>query len=161
MIPAATLPRRRAVTLAALEASRIGPVKALLRELPLDYPGAARWLDRRLADALSGVAECWTIVDGVEVVGVTILTPKSRALKLSTIYVREESRGRGLGAMLIGQAIESARLLERDEIYVTVAEHKLDLLKPLLQSHGFTHTAVEENRYGPNRNEFVYTRLES
>lgn len=147
------------VALAALEASRIGSVKALLRDLPVDYPGADQWLDRRLTDVQGGSAECWVALNGLAVVGLTILTPKPNALKLSTIFVDEPSRGYGVGSLLMRNVIGAATRLDRDEIYVTVAEHKVHQLQSLLQAHGFTKTAVEEDRYGPNRTEVVFTRL--
>ena len=73
--------------LRALDRTSADAVRELLLELPTDYPGADAWLDRRLSDVLDGAAECWMALVGSQLAGVTILTPKRSALKLSTIYV--------------------------------------------------------------------------
>lgn len=145
----------------ALGRSHVRAVKTLLRDLPIDYPGGDAWLDSRLADVLDGRAECWVAAAGDQVAGTVILTPKSSALKLSTIFVAPLARGRGIGGRLMDETIAAACRHGCSEVYVTVAEHKVSLLEPLLTSRGFIRTAVEADRYGPGRTEVIYSRLES
>lgn len=153
--------RARIASLRRLEASDLSPVESLLDGLPRDYPGARAWLARRLRDALAGRAECWTAKWGDSLAGVAILTPKSDALKLSTIYVSDKYRGLGFGSLLLDRTIERAASLGLTETYVTVAEQTVPLLRPLLDSRGFTPTAFERHRYGRGRHEAVFTRLDS
>ena len=153
-------PPIEAPTVLALNASMVSGTKELLKNLPRDYPGAETWLSGRLDDALSGRAECLVVLHSREIAGVAILTPKPLALKLSTIYVSERFRGLGLGSILMDRAIGAAASSGFDETYVTVAEHTVPLLRPLLDSRGFTCIAVERHRYGRNRHEAVFSRLE-
>ncbi|MBN9106175.1 MAG: GNAT family N-acetyltransferase [Propionibacteriaceae bacterium] len=156
-----SIQRRGTAILGALEPRSVGSVRSLLAELPRDYPGAEAWLRRRLDDALHGRAECWTLAESGRVAGVVILTPKASALKLSTIYVADRVRGRGLGSLLMDHVVERASELGFDETYVTVAEHTVPLLRPLLDSRAFTLTALEKHRYGRDRHEAVFSRLAS
>jgi len=130
--------------------------------LSRNYPGAAAWLDHRLQEVINGgsrAPQCWIAGDDASPAGVLILTPKKLALKLSTLYVAEQFRGRGLGTQLMDRAIDSSRSLGFDEIYVTVAEHSVSLLRPLLYSKGFICSAIEQNRYGLGRHEAIFTKV--
>lgn len=149
-----------AVALQILDRSKVGMVKELLKDLPKDYPNAAEWLDRRLDDNLNGQGECWVATYEARVVGVSILTPKISSLKLSTLYVRSKYRGYGLGKMLMRRAIKSANSSGFDEVYLTVAEHTIPIVLPLLISCGFTNIALERHRYGRGRHEGIFSRLE-
>jgi ribosomal protein S18 acetylase RimI-like enzyme len=152
--------RQRTAALDLLAPDTIRAVTALLHDLPRDYPGAESWLKRRLRDSLNGEAESWIAeVDGWPA-GVVILTPKTTALKLSTIYVEPRFRGCGVGALLMDHALERAALHRIDETYVTVAHHTVPLLQPLLDSRGFARVALERHRYGWGRHEAIFSRLQ-
>lgn len=150
--------------LRAITSEDLTPVKVMLQNLPRDYPKGDEWLSRRLGEVLEGGAHC-TVADlGGRLVGVTLLTRKNHATKLSTIFVAHDLRGRGLGSALLDDAIVQARTGEATcegiaELYVTVAHHKWSLLAPLLTSRGFVVAATELNRYGRGRHEVIATRL--
>lgn len=145
----------------ALGASDISRVKEFLRIVPALYPGGDEWLDRRLSETLAGEAECLLIKDGCSVLGVCIVTPKPRALKISTLLVCSEARGHGVGASLLSRALEIASDKQLQETYITVAHHLAEPLTDWLVPWGFTRTALEMNRYGVGRHECVLTRLGS
>lgn len=151
------------VLIQPLAAADVPAVRSLLVDLPLSYPGAEAWLERRLQDCLDERARCMIATTPDGVVGVTILTPKALATKLSTIYVRPDFRRSGLGGRLLDQVLRDARgWAPRDaqgETYVTVAHHTWGQLERLLLGRGFTRTAFEPNRYGQGRHEIVATRL--
>ncbi|MFC8190363.1 GNAT family N-acetyltransferase [Cellulomonas sp. NPDC057328] len=151
------------VVIQPLAAADLPAVRSLLVDLPVAYPGAEAWLRRRLQDCLAGRARCMIAATADDVVGVTILTPKSLATKLSTIYVRPDFRRTHLGSRLLDQVLQDAsRWAPRDaqgEIYVTIAHQTWGQLERLLSSRGFTRTAFESNRYGRGRHEIVATRL--
>lgn len=160
-----TLVRCGPVSVVPMQEGDREAVRHLLRDLPVDYPGGQRWLNRRLDGILAGEASSWLahrrdVGDG-RLLGVVISTPKATAMKLSTIFIAPDARRTGVGALLLDRAIESARAQRFSETYVTVAHHKSHMLWPLLRSRGFTQKAVELNRYGPGRHELVFTLLDS
>ena len=151
------------VLIQPLAPADVPAVRSLLVDLPLSYPGAEAWLERRLQDCLAERARCMIARAPDGVVGITILTPKALATKLSTIYVRPDFRRSGLGGRLLDQVLRDARGWAprdaRGETYVTVAHHTWGQLERLLLGRGFTRTAFEPNRYGQGRHEIVATRL--
>lgn len=167
------------VRLGQLERPDTKRVSVLLRDLDCDYPGGAAWLEQRLQQVLVGQASCTLAWAGRSLAGVTILTPKPKAMKLSTIFVAPRWRRFGIGSLLLDQALASlpehatTNRLDHDldaitpvqaqatEVYVTVAHHTWPILAPLLLSRGFTRTAFERDRYGRGRHEIVATRLRS
>lgn len=131
----------------------------LLRFLPLLYPDADTWLQRRLADVEGGIARCTvgTLPGGCAPIGLTIETPKSaKSLKLSTVYVREQYRGNGVGAALLRHAHRQWIAARLEAVHVTVDSERRHLLEPLLRSNGFDLTAVERDRYAVGRDELVF-----
>lgn len=147
----------------SMDALDVPAVRSLLTDLPRDYPNADAWLPRRLQDCLAGRARCTVAAIRDDVVGVTILTPKAIATKLSTIYVRPDFRRSGIGSRLLDHVLRDYETWvpgrARGDLYVTVAEHTWSQLEGLLSSRGFTRTAFERDRYGRGRHEIVATRL--
>lgn len=150
-----------ASTVRLLSADDVAGVRTLLNDLPVDYPGGDGWLRKRLADVTAGNAHCLVTGEVGSPTGVVILTPKSNALKLSTIYVAPDARSRGLGRVLMQSVMSKAMDLNFREVYVTVAEHKVYLLQGLLNDFGFTFLSLERDRYGNGRHEAVFTSIRS
>src|SRR4051812_11860987 len=66
------------------------------------YPGGDHWLARRLDDVAAGAAKCDMVCTGNHLAAIAIETPKGeRKIKLSTLWVADAVRGRGLGARLL------------------------------------------------------------
>lgn len=135
-------------------------VKDVLSVLPVLYPGGADWLDNRLMDALEGRARCTVAdLDG-EIAAVAIETPKAgNRLKLSTILVTPTFRGQGIGTRLAGQLAAGWEREKISEVYVTVAHTEHDRLSALLYPIGFTTVALEWDRYGTGRHEYILSAL--
>jgi GNAT superfamily N-acetyltransferase len=129
----------------------------LLSFLPTLYPKGYSWLDSRLDDVLAGRARCTLAVTPWDVAGVTIETPKgAKRLKLSTIYVNPRFRGLGVGASLLRHCKAKWEQEELSGVHVTADTRRLDALLPLLTNHGFSVTAMDKERYGPNRDEMIF-----
>lgn len=132
-------------------------VFSLLSFLPTLYPKGSSWLDSRLDDVLTGRARCTLAVTPWEVAGVTIETPKgAKRLKLSTIYVNPRFRGLGVGASLLRHCKAKWEQEGLSGVHVTADTRRLDALLPLLTSHSFSVTAIDKERYGPNRDEMIF-----
>jgi GNAT superfamily N-acetyltransferase len=134
-------------------------VTELLRFLPTLYPNGDSWLQRRLTDAEQGKARCTLAVsrNSGRLAGLTIETPKGNAsVKLSTIYVRPEYRGRAIGTLLLQRARERWIQSDITSTYVTVDESRRQSLSSLLRSNNFVLGAVEPGRYAADRTEYVY-----
>lgn len=129
-------------------------VTALLSDL--DYPGAQEWLARRLADVVAGRASGAVVTGTIagSVIGVVIVAPKPRGLKICTLAVDPAHRRRGVGAALLDSAMETARTFDRP-IYLTADAKQWPELAPLLTSRGFEVVAHLPDRYHHGRTEVV------
>lgn len=132
------------------------------------YPGGRVWLTARLREVVAGDAAAYVCVDqpafGADVMirmrGAAILTPKGCGrMKLSTVYVHPDHRAQGVGSELMRTTLWHADRAGTKEIWVTVAHRLVPELSPLLYRNGFIQTAVELDRYGPGRDEAIFTRL--
>jgi len=131
-------------------------VISLLTDLPALYPKGARWLQRRLDDVVEGRARCTLAVCHTAILGATIETPKGRKhMKLSTIFVRPTLRRCGVGSLLMDDCRRRWELSDLDEVIVTVALTRLREVAPLFRRTGFEMLAVEQARYGDERDEAV------
>lgn len=161
-MPSRTISRKQSRTpchLRMIHYSRrhLREVERLLAFLPDYYPGAGAWLERRLEEAERCPGTCRLgFLDG-QLAGITIVTPKSsRRSKLSTIYVDECARGRGLGTALLREVLSGWRDIKIDRGHVTVPACRVPELEPLLLAHGFRKEGLELCRYGPGRDEMIY-----
>jgi Zn-dependent peptidase ImmA (M78 family)/GNAT superfamily N-acetyltransferase len=143
-----------------MERDRLDVIR-LLRILPQLYPDGEQWLLQRLSDSLHGQATCTLVEDYIsrDLCGVAIVTPKpSGSIKLSTFYVSEKYRMKGVGTLLLNRLMANWEQQRPREVYVTVAHYVEPALQTLIQPAGFHRIAFEENRYGPGRHEAVWKR---
>jgi ribosomal protein S18 acetylase RimI-like enzyme len=128
----------------------------LLPVIADSYPNAEGWLQRRMDDVLDGAADCLIARDRRGLRAVAIQTPKGRGeAKLSTIWVAERARGRGLGAKMIARCRQVWRRRETEEVWVTVSPASLDAVLALLLPRGFVIAARMTSRYKPGQTETV------
>lgn len=135
-------------------------VREMLDFLPVLYPGGSEWLERRLCQVDDGTAVVHAVrADGGQLAGVMlgVLKPSGR-FKISTLFVREEYRRRGVGGALLDAALVHARVRGAKETYITGATSIRAELAPLLASRSFTRVATEISRYGEGRDEDVFVR---
>ena len=131
-------------------------VTSLLADLPALYPEGEKWLQRRLDDVVENRARCTLAVCQSAILGATIETPKgTRHMKLSTIFVRPAVRKRGVGSLLIEACRRRWELSDLEDVTVTVAWTRLPEVTPLFWHTGFEMVAIEQARYGDDRDEAV------
>lgn len=130
----------------------------LLAFLPHLYPEGLAWLDQRLADVEHGRAYCTVALMSERLAGILIDTPKGkRTSKISTLYVHKRAAGQGLGSSLLHANANRWHSRGVDTVYVTVAGCRRAAIDPFLFSSGFVEVANLIDRYGPGRNELVYS----
>jgi GNAT superfamily N-acetyltransferase len=129
----------------------------LLSFLPTLYPGGFAWLDGRLREVLDGKARCTLAVKRSEILGITIETPKSaHCVKLSTVFVRPEYRGGGVGRALLNACHDHWQRDSISRCYVTADYRVADHLGKLLRPFCFERTCLVQNRYGEGRDEVIF-----
>lgn len=130
----------------------------LLAFLPLLYPNSFEWLERRLEDVQRRRAYCTIARAPTYIAGILIETPKGRrTTKISTLYVRKEVWGLGLGAHLLNRSRDRWHNAGIERAFVTVAGNRRATIDAFLASKGFDETARLPDRYGPGRDESIYS----
>jgi hypothetical protein len=135
-----------------------GAVFRLLSFLPELYPRSFDWLEQRLDEVERKRAYCELAIYHADIVGILIETPKGvRRSKISTFFVRSHACKRGAGSLLFQSSLMRWQADGVDNVYVTVAACRQKVISPFLRSKGFLETDGLINRYGPGRDEFIYT----
>ena len=114
-------------------------VRDLLVEIPTIYPGGLAWLERRLDDVEQRKAQCMVALDRNVLVGVTIDSPKGRfQSKLSTIYVADQFRRKGVGSLLLASCVTQWIRKDIERVHVTVDERRVRelLVETVNKRHG-------------------------
>lgn len=133
-----------------------GAVVGLLPVVAARYPGGLAWLDRRLDDARDGAARCRLAWLDNRLVGATIETPKGRGrVKLSTVWVDPGARGRGVGRLLLEDAIRGWQRRGVVEAWLTVALAHCDGLLAAAEPRGFEIIGMAADRYWEGETELV------
>jgi GNAT superfamily N-acetyltransferase len=128
----------------------------LLPVIASAYPHADLWLERRLNDVLDAKADCFIARDARGLRAIVIQTPKgSGRLKLSTIWVAERARGRGLGARLLDRCHKVWHQHAIDEVWVTASPAAVQSVERVLIPRGFVVSAYDRGRYTPGHIETV------
>lgn len=135
-------------------------VTALFCDVPRLYPDGDRWLRSRLRDASDGRARCTLVTRGGILAAGAIETFKSSGrVKLSTFLVDPRFRNASVGAYLLNRLGNRWAAEDVDEVYVTIADKVYPTARSTFERGGFTTTALERNRYGAERHEYVMAAL--
>jgi ribosomal protein S18 acetylase RimI-like enzyme len=101
---------------------------------------------------------CMLAVAGGTLLGLTIDTMKRLGRrKLSTIWVHEAARAKGIGTALIESCLTRWRYERLKEVCVTASLQVVGVLALLLVPKGFQYRTLERSRYGAGRDEVVLT----
>lgn len=126
--------------------------------LPDLYPGADAWLSRKLAHIDRGDARCRLVTCDESLAGLTIETFKDPGVvKLSTIFVEPSCRNAGVATTLLRACVSAWHAESVRRAYVTVPTYSLDALAPVLLRNDFRVACVVAGRYGPDRDEAIFT----
>lgn len=94
--------------------------------------------------------ECYIAEQDKEIVGVFVLLPtKSDAVELINIAVAEQHQGKGIGKVLVMDAIKKARQQGYDAIEVGTGNSSIGQLA-LYQKCGFRITGIDKNFFTNN-----------
>jgi ribosomal protein S18 acetylase RimI-like enzyme len=132
-------------------------MRALAPVLANAYPGGDQWLSQRLDDIEDGRASARLIDAGSVLAAVAIETPKLPGqVKLSTLWVEPDLRGRGLGHELLRHCTARWAAAGICKAWITANPDAVNAVGALVVRHGFALTARERDRYGPGRDEWVF-----
>lgn len=129
--------------------------------LPKLYPGGDTWLDRLLHKEGLATSRITLYSISREIAGITVERQKEESrLKLSTFYVHEDWRGRGIARVMMDscQARWTQERIRR--VHVTAQYPRDDGLDHVFCSSGFVLHTVEPSRYrtGADEGVFVWER---
>jgi GNAT superfamily N-acetyltransferase len=149
---------RPSISIRSYRAEDRDRVFRLLSFLPDLYPRSFDWLERRLADVERKHAHCTLAFLDCHIAGILIDTPKGvRTSKISTFFVREQANRNGVGTRLFQAGARRWCAQGVDDVYVTVASLKRHRIDVFLRSNGFIESENLPDRYGPGRDELIYS----
>lgn len=135
-------------------------VRDLLGGLPDLYPHGDKWLDRTFGEIRQGKARLTVGEIGNDIVAVSIEKPKSRGrMKLSTLCIHPDFRNMRVGFSFFSDLDIRWRREGWREVYMTVASQGAYEVERLVKAFGFACIAVQEDRYGPGRDELVISNV--
>jgi len=135
------------------EAQLFRTVGTIVDEL---YPDGREKLMAKLFANIALGRHSFVVSIGEQIVAYAAETPKPGGrLKLSTFWVREDSRRRGIGRLLIEYLVERWLAAGTAAVHVTVRAGREQELLGLLSEFGFTQVALVPDRYGRGRDEVV------
>jgi len=121
------------------------------------YPQGAEKLFARLENALNGYATA-NVVESLTLGPIALASETLKGadnVKVSTFWVHQDFRGRGIGGRLLDHRLEDWRHSNRGHAIVTVREDRAAELERLFTPRGFTRVAVDIDRYGDGQNEVI------
>jgi len=134
------------------------PLLRLLTIVPRLYPNGSEWLLRRLDDIESGNASCTLVCKNEKIGGVLIDTDKgTRSKKISTFFVDDKLANQGLGSRLFSSCRLRWLRSGIDKLHITVAGERRVNIEKFLIARNFKPIAFEHGRYGPMRDEIIYS----
>lgn len=121
------------------------------------YPDGLQWLQKRLTDVEGGKAFCTVAIFREQFAGLLIDTPKGiRTRKISTFYVRDPFRHKGVATSLLAHHADEWRKAGIDRIYITAPTKGQDSLERFLAHHGFHLVSIAPEKYGEGRDEAIF-----
>lgn len=90
---------------------------------------------------------------GNEIAGVAILKRDESEAKLSTLYVGDKFRGKGVASDILK---ESFKWLGTEKPLMSIAEHKLGMFSKLIEQYGWEQTQVLDGYYNGRSRECVF-----
>jgi len=130
----------------------------LLTIVPRLYPNGVEWLLRRLDDVESRKASCTLVCKNEKIGGVLIDTDKGlRSKKISTLFVADNLANQGLGSLLFSSCKMRWLRSGIEKLHITVAGQRRPNIEKFLVARNFQPIAFEPGRYGPMRDEIVYS----
>lgn len=120
-----------------------------------DYPKHfEHFWTKYIPGIFSGEREIIGIYDSCKLVGLVILKKDEKEAKISTLFIDERYRNRGLASKLIK---ESFKFLNTDKPLISIAEYKVDMFISIIKKYNWKLTQVLNSEYYNGKyKEFVY-----
>ena len=120
-----------------------------------DYPKHfEHFWTKYIPGIFSGEREIIGIYNSNELAGLVILKKNDTEAKISTLFIDEKYRNRGLASKLIE---ESVKFLNTDKPLISIAEYKVDMFISIIKKYNWKLTQVLDSEYYNGRHrEFVY-----
>lgn len=133
----------------------LSTLNAVLKNVSPLYPNFETWLNftfrRNIAN---GERSILLANDGTNILGIALLKHTPQENKICTFYIPEEFRGMEIGNGLMS---ESLSILGNNTSTITVADERLNELKPILKSHKFELTDSTTSLYRSGVTEHIFT----
>lgn len=120
-----------------------------------DYPNHfEHFWTKYIPGIFSGEREIIGIYNSNELAGLVILKKDDMEAKISTLFIDEKYRNRGLASKLIKK---SFKFLNTDKPLISIAEYKVDMFISIIKKYNWKLTQVLDSEYYNGRHkEFVY-----
>lgn len=123
-----------------------------------DYPKYKEWyFTKQLPATINGDERNILFVrnpeDYNEIVSVTCLKKDEEEQKICTLYVSEKYRGLGIGTAIIE---ESMRWLGTTKPFITLADYKLEMFRPIINKYGWKLTEIVSGLYNDKTQELCF-----
>ena len=120
-----------------------------------DYPKHfEHFWTKYIPGIFSGEREIIGIYDSCKLVGLVILKKDEKEAKISTLFIDERYRNRGLASKLIK---ESFKFLNTDKPLISITEYKVDMFISIIKKYNWKLTQVLNSEYYNGKyKEFVY-----
>lgn len=123
-----------------------------------DYPKYKEWyFTKQLPATINGDKRNILFVrnpeDYNEIVSVTCLKKDEEEQKICTLYVSDKYRGLGIGTAIIE---ESMRWLGTTKPFITLADHKLEMFRPIINKYGWKLTEIVSGLYNDKTQELCF-----
>lgn len=92
-------------------------------------------------------------LDDTKIVGVLILKKTKKEKKISTIFVKKEYRGLGIGKIFLREAY---KYLETNNPKISVSESSFDQMNGFLRKNNFALTSIKFGKYVDFKSEYFY-----
>jgi ribosomal protein S18 acetylase RimI-like enzyme/predicted nucleic acid-binding protein len=128
-------------------------ISMLMAPIKSSYPEFDRWREKALREKRAYVG----VIDDA-IAGIAVWAPKDdRVVKLSTFYVGDDHRGRGLGPYLLFNQLRLWVEQRVEKVVLTVSSERINALRFFLD-YGFRIEGASPRRYKEGVTEFVLSK---
>ena len=126
----------------------------LTQSINATYPDYTHWFKEKFLSGLDKKERMYIIAQNEKdkLLGCLLIKKTDTEKKISTLFVKPEHRGKGIGKKLLAQAIKELG----KHPSLTVSSRNISQLYPLLKSFGFHLSAVKKGVYHPEDTEYYF-----
>jgi ribosomal protein S18 acetylase RimI-like enzyme len=142
-----------------IQSNELATVTETLPELQARYPHFDRWIQEKALQITRNEAAAYVASLGEDNPGFALVTNKDPGVrKISTLFIKEDFRGMGVGPRLLFGVMERAARDRIEKLYITLSEELRAKFERLLDQYGFSVEGVSARRYRDNSWEWVWSK---